>query len=436
MRELRHRWRFHEPHSGQARLERLIEKRSASVVTAACGRRGGKTTGVAEIVSRLSLRRRPLSIGWFAPTYKQAKIAWHKTLWTIPQSAITSKNASDLELRLNTGSRWNFWGMDRPDNALGWGYDVGVLDESARISGYARDEIIAPMVADNDGVLISITSPKGKKGRGAHVWRDWKKAQAGEPGFYKTSFATHENPRPGIQKWVRFAEKNLPTAIYRQEILAEFLDSGGQLLDFTGIATLGGSEKDPVTLPYRREWEPEEDCYAGLDLGQKTDFTVLGIFGEQSGNLFACDRFKDLPWRAAIARVVETLKGFCREKPEGRGKPARQIVVYVDVTGLGGPVVEMLFEEIAGLPVDVVPTTFDNELKQTLVQGLQVAVERREIAIPYIEEAMSEAETLEADPLSSGRIRYAAADGFHDDIICAWGLAVLALNRRITGVVR
>ncbi len=435
MREIRHRWRFHHPHPGQSRLERLIENRSARVITAACGRRSGKTTGVAEIIARLSLRRRPLAVGWFAPTYKQAKIAWFKTLWSLPASTIVSKNAAELELKLNTGSRWNFWGMDRPDNALGWGYDVAVIDEAARISGYARDEIIAPMVADNDGLIIDITSPKGKKGRGAHVWRDWKKAEAKEPGFFKVKFATHENPRPGIQKWVRFAEKNLPTDIYRQEILAEFLDSGGQLLDFTPIATLAGSEQSPIELPYVGKWEPEEDAYAGLDLGQKTDYTVLGVFGGESGRLLACDRFKHLPWSAAIARVYETLKKFCRRKAD-RGKPTRSVILYVDVTGLGGPVVETMFEDVGELPIEIVPTTFDNELKQTLIQGLQVAVERREIEIPYITEAISEAETLEMDPLSSGRIRYGAAAGFHDDIIMAWGLAVLALNRRITGVIR
>lgn len=438
-RHLRHRWRFHDPHKGQRRLERIVEKRDAKVVIAACGRRSGKTTGLVEILARLSARRRPLAIGWFAPTYKQAKIAYRKLLWTYPQNLIVHKSEVDLELRLATETRWNFWGLDRPDNALGWGYDVAVIDEAARVSAYARDEIISPMVADNNGMVVSITSPKGRKGRGGHVWRDWKRANAKEPGYYNATAPTHDNPRPGIQKWVRFAEKNLPEDIYRQEILAEFLESGGQILDFTGVSTLEGDERHPVSFPWSRPWEPEEDAFAGLDLGQAKDYTVLGIFGADSGRMLAADRFRRLPWRATCERVRAMVKDYCRAKAErvdGRVRPARQLALYVDATGLGGPVVEMLYEVLVDLPVEVIPTVFDNLLKTSIVQGLQVATQRREIEVPYFTEAISEGETFEMTGLSSGKVQYSAAEGFHDDIVMAWGLAVLGMNRRVTGEVR
>ena len=65
-----------------------------------------------------------------------------------------------------------------------------------------------------------------------------------------------------------------------------------------------------------------------------------------------------------------------------------------------------------------------------------MAIEQKEFTMPWIAEAVSEGETFEADVLSSGRMKYGAAQGFHDDIIISLALAIRAARRRITGVVQ
>lgn len=436
---VRHRVRLKRPHVGQADLERTLSDRSNKVVVAACGRRWGKTTGVVEMKVRRTIKVPGIRLGWFSPTYKSVRVAWEHFLRTVPKSYIEKKSEVEFDVTLINGSRWQFWSLEKPDNVLGWGYDDAVLDEGARVSLYARDEIVAPMVADRDGQILVITTPKGQKGRGGHVWRDVKKAQSKEPGFAYRSGPTHENPLPGIQKWLTFAERNLSDRTWRQEILAKFLEEGAAVLNFEGIATLGGDAQHPVPLPYFRPWSGLPTI-GGLDLADAQNYTVLSIFERPptgKRNLVALDRFQRIGWENQIDRVIKTLRRYSRTRAEAEatGKPARTLVLYADATGVGDAVVEFIIKAIgaAGVSVQVIPIKFSNDSKMEIVQSLVIASEQKEIAIPWIEEALSEADTLEEVALKSGRIRYQAAEGFHDDIAMSLGLATFGMNRTITG---
>lgn len=370
------------------------------------------------------------------------KVAWQHALSCIPQTAILSKSESNKEFVLLNGSTFQFWSLDEPDNVLGWGYDIAVLDEGARISKYARDEIVAPMLADRNGAMLVITTPKGQKGRGGWVWRDYKKAQQRAPGYYKMTGPSTQNPLASIREWASWAKTNLPDSVYRQEILAEFLESGTTVFDLTPICVNGGDEDHPIRLPfhesplvegppihpYPKEAAPPsadgdkshvERCALGVDLAQTQNYTVITAIGLESGRLRTMQRFNKISWEVQVERIKKA-----KEQYYGP--------MSVDTTGIGGPIREMLRRKSVGFTA----VTFTTEEKQTLIQGLQVAIEQRELSMPWIAEAVSEGETFEADVLSSGRMKYGAAQGFHDDIIISLALAVRAAKRRITGVVQ
>jgi hypothetical protein len=177
---------------------------------------------------------------------------------------------------------------------------------------------------------------------------------------------------------------------------------------------MGGSAEIPVTLPYRYELEKDETprTVMGLDLAQRNDWMVGTVLDVDTGEMLAMDRYQMLPWDVQVERAANTAHYF-------------RANVYVDSTGLGGPVVEMLQNR----GVSVVPVPFTSERKQEMVQGLQLSIEKSEIAMPYIAEAVAEAESYEAEVLSSGRVRYGSADGFNDDIVTSIGLAVYGRER-------
>lgn len=402
------------PHAGQRRLRALLAKPDAKVITGAFGRRVGKTTGLVEALLERTLAE-PAPVGWAAPVARILRAAWEHAKRVIPPSAIARLSESEKTIRLKTGATWQFVSMDDPDNALGWGYRWLVIDEAARVSQYARDEILGPMVADYDGTIIQVTTPKGKRGKAAHVWRDYLLGKQHQPGYYSETGPTTENPLPGIRSFCRWAEANMPRAVYEQEILAKFLEYGAGILDITPVCVNGGDEQKPVSLPFAEE-PGGETFVKGVDLAKSADWTVLAAIGRESLRLKYLDRFNRLPWGV----VIERMRALEERYPG---------VWYVDATGLGEPVVEMM--QTAGLMVE--PVVFTNDSKTALVQGLQLAIEKKGFTMPYISEAVDEAEAFEGEVISGGRMRYAASAGFTDDIIVALGLANHGLTDAVSG---
>lgn len=392
-----------------------MRKPDAKVVVAVWGRRAGKTTGAVEALMLLGLERR-VKVGWFAPVSKATRVAWEHACSVIPRSALLDRSETEKSLLLVNGSRFQFFSLDEPDNVLGWGFDLVLLDEGARVSKYARDEIVAPMVADRDGTLVAITTPKGRTGRGGWVWRDFQRAKQGLPGYYWLAGPSTQNPLPSIRSWVKWAKDNLPDRVYRQEILAEFLEQEEVILDLRPACVGGGSEGDPCDLPFEMEPSPGRHSL-GCDLAKVRDWTVVTAVDLETGQLRYADRFHRMSWEMQVHRVLHA-----QERYAG--------VLNVDATGLGEPVVEMM--ERAGLVVNPVKFTVDS--KTELVESLIVAIERSEFTMPWIEQAVAEADTLECDLLSSGRVRYRAAEGFHDDFVMSLGLAVHGLRHRVRGV--
>ena len=91
---------------------------------------------------------------------------------------------------------------------------------------------------------------------------------------------------------------------------------------------------------------------------------------------------------------------------------------------IGGPNIEALQAE--GLPVRGFTTT--NESKQQIMVALQLAFERGDIRIPDDPVLIAELEAFEATRLPSGRWRYEAPAGMHDDMVISLALALEAVN--------
>ncbi len=200
-----------------------------------------------------------IHVGWFGHQFNAVRVAWEEFIKRIPPSALEYAKESVHDLMLINGGRTEFFTADNPDSALGRGFDLVILDEGARVRQIVRDEIIPPMLADRDGTLAIFTTPKGKHGRGSHIYRDLRKAQTGEKGYFWMQGPTTENPLPAIRSAVEFARENLPNEAFRQEYLAEFLDYGAGVLDLKPVCVLGGDDRNPVELPYRAALDSNVD---------------------------------------------------------------------------------------------------------------------------------------------------------------------------------
>jgi hypothetical protein len=132
------------------------------------------------------------------------------------------------------------------------------------------------------------------------------------------------------------------------------------------------------------------------------DWTVC-IALDAGGAVCRFERWQG-PWQATIPRIV----GLVGQTP-----------ALVDSTGVGDPVLEEL--QTAGR-INYRGYKFSAPSKQQLMEGLAVAIQRREIRYPD-GAIVSELEAFEYAYTRTG-VRYSAPEGMHDDCVTALALAV------------
>lgn len=369
---------------------------------------------------------------WIAPTYQQANVGYEEIVRIAQESGVIARTWLGKKIQLVNGAVIEFRSWERDENLLGPSVGPMVIDQAEMLTPRAHTIISTRRAATQAPICYG-----GNAGfRGAELWRIKKLAEVNPTGTMRLMTWGWEEYRDTLKGAARAryeafieAEKvRLPTDEFRRMYSAEFLDLGAGLVDLRPVCVNGGDELDPIGLPYEEPWDPDEDCVAGLDLGQIVDYTVLTVIGMKTGRLKAADRFKTLAWRAQAARICKTLSKYSRRIQEAResGLPSRSVSVYVDATGLGSPVGEILEEESAKLAVDLTPVTFTTAKKHRMVTSVQVAVEREEISMPYLLDYVMEAEALERKLTQTG-ISYGAVKGFHDD--CFWSLGLACLGR-------
>jgi hypothetical protein len=185
------------------------------------------------------------------------------------------------------------------------------------------------------------------------------------------------------------ARRTLPDAVFKELYLAEPSDDQGNPFGLDAIRRAIGplSVAAPVAF--------------GVDLAKSIDWTVcVGL--DAAGRVCRFDRFQ-APWDETTARVLRAL---------GR-TPA-----LVDCTGVGDPIVERL--QRAGANAE--GFLFSSPAKQSLMEGLAVAIQQGEVAFPA-GPLVAELESFEYQYTRTG-VRYGCAEGLHDDCVMALGLAV------------
>jgi hypothetical protein len=124
--------------------------------------------------------------------------------------------------------------------------------------------------------------------------------------------------------------EELPERVYRQEVLAEFVDDATQVfrnLEQAQRAALG------------REPRPDPRYVMGVDLARHRDFTAVWVGRADLQAAVYCDRFSGIAWQQQVARIREISRRY------------HNALAHVDATGVGDAVCEQ--RGISPLP----PTT-------------------------------------------------------------------------------
>lgn len=327
---------------------------------------------------------------WVAPTLGQADIAYSRTKRMLLHADPTKYwwDSTDQKRRITLHGCGHLWFKtgEEPDNLYGEDVYAAVMDEFTRQREEAWFALRSTLTA-TEGRCRFIGNVKGRRNWG---WRWARKAESGEPNMSYAKFTCWDAVEAGImsREEVEQAQRDLPEDVFKELYLAEAADDANNPFGYKHIAACLGSGTGQVVA-----W--------GVDLAKSRDWTVaMGL--NDAGEVVKFERWQ-APWRVTIPRLVELIGNA----------PA-----LVDSTGVGDAIVEELQEHspvIEGLK-------FTPASKQQLMQGLAVAIQKREIRFPD-GVTRAELESFEYEYTAHG-VRYSAPEGSFDDCVCGLALGV------------
>jgi hypothetical protein len=358
------------------------------------GRRWGKSHLLARMLVEAALVRRQ-TVGYFAPTYKLMLPVWEQVRRTLRAPAAVEYKA-ERRVDTTTGGRVEFWSLDNEDAGRSRGYDLIVVDEAGLVRNLEtiwRENLI-PALLDRRGRAVLAGTPKGK----GDFWRIHQSALE-DPRWATIRRSTNDNPRldPADIALLRSA---MTERAARQELDAEFLDDGGAV--FRNVRACVGEIA-----------RSGEAAIIGVDWGRYEDATVFAALDPQTRCVVDVERLVDVDF-ATQRRALVT---FWQRNGGG--------AVIAEANSIGAPNIEEL--QRAGLPVQTFTTTAAS--KPLLIDTLALALEQRTITLPALEWLLGELEMFSVEIGASGRARYSAPEGCHDDGVIALALAVWGASR-------
>ena len=350
-----------------------------------CGRRWGKTRcAVAEGV-KLSFIK-PKQRGWIvAPTYPLSQEAWRVLKEIVPPKLIKAELKAERKFVFLNDSEIEFRSADNEASLRGAGLDFAIIDEAARVQEDSWNAL-RPSLSDKQGKGIFISTPKGKN------WF-YRLYLANGKDYESWHFPSNTNPYFPEEEWEE-AKLNYPVDWFSQEYEANFLDDAASVFRNVSEA-IRGEFQEPADKNY----------YCGVDVAKYQDYTVITIIDENKHVVYF-DRFSRISWELQKVRIIQAIKKY-------------NASTYMDSTGVGDPIYEDLSKE----DINIMGYKFTSDTKQNLITSLQVAFERKEISYPEIPELISELEAFEYEMLVSGKFRYSAPEGLHDDCVISLALA-------------
>lgn len=359
-------------------------------------------------------------VAWFSPTYKMLKPVWREVKALL--APITSyRDEQEKYIELITGGSIEFWSLENPDAPRGRKYWLIVWDEAAMHKDPDTwPSVIRPLLTDYRGGAWFLTTPRGQNflydlfGLGLDPlvpdWAAW-------------TFPTSSNPYIHPEE-IAEAQALLPQRWFEQEFLAIFLEDG------TGV--FRGVDKVCTAQPLERPI-PGHRYGFGVDWGKANDFTVISIMDLTTNTQVALDRFNQISWEyqkerlMKLAELWRPVKVLAEENSIGGpmidslAKETLQVVTYRDPEYDNEPLEDRGSLITKRLPIKGFSTT--GETKGPLIESYALSIEKGEVTLLKDPTQIKELKSYELERLPSGRYRYSAPAGKHDDIVIAGALS-------------
>lgn len=397
----------------------------------AIGTKAGKTFGAGVSAVNALAQMEQQMFRWFGPIYLQSKIGYRycgrflptnlRKRYGLPYEPFEMSESGTPEIINNVDetrhnrSIMQFLHAQNPNAVEGEATRCNWLDEFAKYkNGEEFFYAVKTTTTHTRGKLIPFGTPLGK---GNHQYKLWRRARdemewCMKKGTYPTAMAfqcpTTINPTIAPEV-IAEMKRQMPERLYRQYVLAHFLDDGGVFGDVESCLYTEDL-RIPLDAEYQEWVHPtlsKQHCVVSIDWGKKHDFLVVTIWAGDKGKIFMTGfmRFRKVKYTEAIKHKII---------PWIKNNFGRVGLAIHDATGVG----QGLEDEMeAAFDCTVVHNVWNNAVKVDMVNQMVIGIEHQTIQLPFWAALLYEASIYECTINSLGTVRYAAADGGHDDII-------------------
>ena len=315
----------------------------------------------------------------------------------LPKELVDRVNQVEMVVYFKNGSVLQLKGADDPDYLRGAGPVGIVLDEFAKMK-YEAWQILEPILRANGGWCWFIGTPKGKnhlhqmyvRGQEEHEeWKSWL-LKASTSGII---------PSDQLYEARRTAHD---IGFYNQEYECEFLEGEGSVFRNVRSIMTATPQKPNSTHLY----------VLGVDLAKHTDYTVITVYDRTTNAQVYQDRFNKLEWP------------YVKKKIKAVSEHYNKALTILDATGLGDPI----YDDLVRDQVPCLAYKISEPSKKDLIEKLSIWIDQGTFKMLPIQETLLEFENFSYVMGATGKIRYGAPQGFHDDIVIAHALAVSSLQ--------
>lgn len=339
---------------------------------------------------------------------------------------IRKTNGGLLTIEFINGSVIYFKSCEQGDNVRGFTTkNSGILcvDEAAFINSDFFYNICVPITNVYKSSIFLFSTPKYKQGLFYELYTDGL-----VPGSNVTSFdwTQYDLSKYLSDEVLQLYKSKLPRLTFQAEYLAEFIDGDGTV--FTNYKECVGATQSLNT----------ETLYIGIDWGTGSgqDDTAITI-GQRINNIVHIQKqyyFNDKRTRDTIEYIRDIVTGYIK-------KGYKDILVIVEKNSIGNVYFDLLRDELEMLEnnwndavdwrdeISLTLQTFNttNKSKKRIVEQLCTLFEQQQIIIPDDVKLLTQLSMFEAKINDLGTVKYAGANGSHDDLVMSLCILISVL---------
>lgn len=337
-------------------------------------------------------------VGVFAPALHQAQISFNRMKQRMTsKSAVEVMTDPDIQVEFDTNNGQNIaltngtvitsMSASEGSNIEGKSYHLIIVDESQDVSNFKYLKSISPMGAFYNATKILIGTPTTHTGffyqsidRNKREYEN----QTGRRNHFEYNWEVVAKYNPKYEKYIAGEKARLgeDSDEFQMAYNLKWILERGMFVDPNKFEKLGDEQADII------HYDMKNTHVAGIDLGKKSDSTVVTIMEVDFNNPVLVESAKelDIPDYYAYNKKVKAWLEIQGDDYDTQYYTVMEFLskynivrLVMDATGVGSPI----FDRVqANVPYEVIPYVFSTPSKSQLYKHYDAEIKAKRISYP------------------------------------------------------